>query len=187
MSDFGSIPSGNWPAGMMPTGVFEPADINTVEAELRDIDDDFTSGRMNAFGTPATHEAIVKELRKISELELQVFIRTNSIIKATVGEDHGLQKVIFGSAPQSSSHADPQVQQQHQIASSSSAGQQDAATSMMMGFTDKAFDEFSRHFRLMETAFNVVGDNLRHMSKHLATLNETVGKVNAAGGAASMK
>jgi hypothetical protein len=57
----------------------------------------------------------------------------------------------------------------------------------MMGFTDKAFDEFSRHFRHMESAFSAVGDNLRLMSKHMSTLNETVARVNAAGGAAAMK
>jgi hypothetical protein len=168
--------------GSRPGGLYVAPDVNTVECELREIDDDFASGRMSAFGAPATHESIVKELRKLSELEQQVFIRTNSIIKATVGQDHALQKVIFSPTGLSGSAGVSIDQASTSLAVTGSSG-----GDALMGFTDKAFDEFSRHFRHMESAFSAVGDNLRHMSKHMATLNETVGRVNSGGGAAAMK
>ena len=69
-------------------------DFNTVEAELREIDEDFTCGRMNAFGTQTTQDEIGKELRKVSELELQIFFRAASQIKTSCEEESTVQRIL---------------------------------------------------------------------------------------------
>lgn len=62
-------------------------DFTAIEAELREIDDDFANGRMNAFGSHSTQEEIQKEFRKINDLELQVFFRAVAAAKATAEEE----------------------------------------------------------------------------------------------------
>ena len=48
---------------------------NFVERELRLIEEQFSSGMMNAFGTEKEEEDIMKEIKRISQLQSQVFRR----------------------------------------------------------------------------------------------------------------
>ena len=68
--------------------------FNTIEADLRDIDEDFTAGRMNAFGVAATHDEIMKEMKKVGELELQIFFRTTEQMKAAAEDESTISRVL---------------------------------------------------------------------------------------------
>eukprot|EP00331_Platyophrya_macrostoma_P016013 CAMPEP_0176465170 /NCGR_PEP_ID=MMETSP0127-20121128/37041_1 /TAXON_ID=938130 /ORGANISM="Platyophrya macrostoma, Strain WH" /LENGTH=85 /DNA_ID=CAMNT_0017857903 /DNA_START=66 /DNA_END=320 /DNA_ORIENTATION=+ len=55
--------------------------LGSVEEELQRIEDDFHSGRMNAFGNQATHDRMEKELRKIRELDEWIFSKVCSCLE----------------------------------------------------------------------------------------------------------
>ncbi|EPY39645.1 hypothetical protein AGDE_04283 [Angomonas deanei] len=76
----------------------QSADFNSIEAELEEIEEDFSSGRMNAFGNAQTQEAFLKELRRIAEVETQVFYRSCALIKASNAEEHALLTKMFAAA-----------------------------------------------------------------------------------------
>lgn len=70
-------------------------EFNSVETELREIEEEFASGRMNAFGTAATKENFVRELRKIADIETQVFYKTCGLLSASIAEDHLMRAMLF--------------------------------------------------------------------------------------------
>lgn len=74
------------------------ADFTSVEAELREIEADFSSGRMNAFGSASAQDAFLRELKRIAEIETQVFYKTCSILKNGNNADHALLTSVFASA-----------------------------------------------------------------------------------------
>lgn len=74
------------------------ADFKSVEAELREIECDFASGRMNAFGSAQGQDAFLRELKRIAEIETQVFYKTCSILKSGNTADHALLTNVFASA-----------------------------------------------------------------------------------------
>lgn len=74
------------------------SDFNTVEAELREIENDFTSGSMNAIGSAAMQEALLRELRRIAEVETQVFYKTCSLLKGGNAEEHTMLTNLFAAA-----------------------------------------------------------------------------------------
>jgi hypothetical protein len=69
-------------------------DYNTAEAELRDIETDFATGRLSAFGSGGSQEEVFREMKKVSELEVQVFIRTCAQIKALSEEESLVQRTL---------------------------------------------------------------------------------------------
>ncbi|RNC37605.1 hypothetical protein TcCL_NonESM13222, partial [Trypanosoma cruzi] len=73
-------------------------EFNSVEAELREIEEDFASGQMNAFGTAATKENFVRELRRIADIETQVFYKTCGLLSASTSEDHLMRAMMLASA-----------------------------------------------------------------------------------------
>ncbi|ESS64805.1 hypothetical protein TcG_06567 [Trypanosoma cruzi] len=73
-------------------------EFNSVEAELREIEEDFASGQMNAFGTAATKENFVRELRRIADIETQVFYKTCGLLSASTSEDHLMRTMMLASA-----------------------------------------------------------------------------------------
>ncbi|KAG5484025.1 hypothetical protein LSCM1_05877 [Leishmania martiniquensis] len=86
-----------------------PSDFSSVEAELRDIEEAFASGRMNAFGSAFTQDAFVHELKRIAEIETQVFYRTCALLKSSNTNEHTLVTNMYASAqpPSSSQRAGP--------------------------------------------------------------------------------
>lgn len=70
----------------------------SVEAELQQIEDEFASGRMNAFGSMATQDAFVSELRQIADIETQVFYRMCRILKNSKEDEHAILTGMFASA-----------------------------------------------------------------------------------------
>eukprot|EP01012_Entosiphon_sulcatum_P024964 TRINITY_DN3023_c0_g1_i1.p1 TRINITY_DN3023_c0_g1~~TRINITY_DN3023_c0_g1_i1.p1 ORF type:complete len:138 (-),score=47.07 TRINITY_DN3023_c0_g1_i1:157-570(-) len=46
-----------------------------VEGELRVIDTEFASGAMNAFGSAADEDDVLKEMRRVTQLQSQIFRR----------------------------------------------------------------------------------------------------------------
>lgn len=73
-------------------------DFTSVEAELQEIESDFSSGRMNAFGSAQAQDAFLRELKRIAEVETQVFYRTCSILKSGNSDDHAVLTGVFASA-----------------------------------------------------------------------------------------
>lgn len=221
----------------------QDSDFNSVEAELREIEKEFASGRMNAFGTASTQESFIRELKRIADIETQIFYRTCAIIKSSTEEDHSLLTTIFASATAGDSQGGVG---DHMVGSTSatangaqgfrngnpsfstsvrgsggtaadgpanighSAAHQGTSTTLPTGgesspagmgsngprdgiappisheqwshtgnLSDKAFDDLSRHFKMLEVEFASVGDNLRTISKHVMLLNEMSERVNA--------
>ncbi|AYU77130.1 hypothetical protein conserved [Leishmania donovani] len=74
------------------------SDFNNVETELRDIEETFTTGRMNAFGSASTQDAFVHELKRIAEIETQVFYRTCALLKSSHTNEHKLVTNMYASA-----------------------------------------------------------------------------------------
>ncbi|KAG5505258.1 hypothetical protein JIQ42_07465 [Leishmania sp. Namibia] len=74
------------------------SDFSSVEAELRDIEEAFASGRMNAFGSASTQDAFVHELKRIAEIETQVFYRTCALLKSGNTNEHTLVTNMYASA-----------------------------------------------------------------------------------------
>ncbi|CBZ24751.1 conserved hypothetical protein [Leishmania mexicana MHOM/GT/2001/U1103] len=74
------------------------SDFSNVEAELRDIEETFTTGRMNAFGSASTQDAFVHELKRIAEIETQVFYRTCALLKSSHTNEHKLVTNMYASA-----------------------------------------------------------------------------------------
>ena len=60
---------------------------HSIEQELQDIDEEFTSGRMNAFGDRASQEDIFKEVRKISELQVLRHSKMSNLLKPCSEDD----------------------------------------------------------------------------------------------------
>ncbi|CAJ1019538.1 hypothetical protein NXY56_001542 [Leishmania guyanensis] len=75
-----------------------PSDFNNVERELRDIEETFATGRMNAFGSASTQDAFVHELKRIAEIETQVFYRTCALLKSSSTNEHTLVTNLYASA-----------------------------------------------------------------------------------------
>jgi hypothetical protein len=69
-------------------------DYNTVEAELREIEADFAGGRLGAFGSATSQEEVMRELGKVGQLEVQVFIRTCAQIRALSEEEGLVQRTL---------------------------------------------------------------------------------------------
>jgi hypothetical protein len=74
------------------------SDFTNVETELRDIENAFATGRMNAFGSASTQDAFVHELRRIAEIETQVFYRTCALLKSSNTNGHNLVTNMYASA-----------------------------------------------------------------------------------------
>ncbi|KPA76507.1 hypothetical protein ABB37_07808 [Leptomonas pyrrhocoris] len=74
------------------------SDLTNVEAELHDIEVAFATGRMNAFGSASTQDAFVQELRRIAEIETQVFYRTCALLKSSNTDEHALVTNMYASA-----------------------------------------------------------------------------------------
>ncbi|KAK7195162.1 hypothetical protein NESM_000440500 [Novymonas esmeraldas] len=72
--------------------------FTNVETELRDIEEAFATGRMNAFGSAATQDAFVHELKRIAEIETQVFYRTCALLKSSSTNEHTLVTNMYASA-----------------------------------------------------------------------------------------
>ncbi|RNF07773.1 hypothetical protein TraAM80_03147 [Trypanosoma rangeli] len=203
-------------------------EFNSVEAELREIEEDFASGQMNAFGTAATKENFVRELRRISDIETQVFYKTCGLLSASISEDHLMRAMIFAGADPScaggggsnnnnsdecsttvttthshgrdnsatASYPTKSVDNDTAVPSKAAAsfspgsssekkgknagaaaepGFNDAAPSPWSndaGFTDRPFQDVSRHFKLLEGEFTAIGEHLRQISKRVMNLNE---------------
>jgi hypothetical protein len=77
-----------------PTANTDGEVFRSIEDELRELDDDFQMGRMNAFGTAATHDEIMKEIKKISDLELQIFYRTVDAVKTAIEEEPIVNRLL---------------------------------------------------------------------------------------------
>lgn len=45
-------------------------------------------------------------------------------------------------------------------------------------FADKAFEDVAAHFAALQSDFDALGDNLRHLSKHVIQLNEMSEQMN---------
>lgn len=74
------------------------SEFTNVETELRDIENAFATGRMNAFGSASTQDAFVHELRRIAEIETQVFYRTCALLKSSNTNEHNLVTNMYASA-----------------------------------------------------------------------------------------
>ncbi|KAH9600234.1 hypothetical protein LSM04_009618 [Trypanosoma melophagium] len=74
------------------------SEFNSVEAELREIEEEFASGQMNAFGTATTKENFVRELRKIADIETQVFYKACGLLSASSSEDYLMRAMMFTAA-----------------------------------------------------------------------------------------
>lgn len=73
-------------------------DFNSVEAELQEIEADFASGRMNAFGSTTMQETFLRELKRIAEIETQVFYKTCGILKTSNAQEHAMLASMYASA-----------------------------------------------------------------------------------------
>lgn len=89
-------------AGVVP-GL--PLNFNTAEAELRSIDLDFAAGRLSAFGSGSSHEEVVRELKKIADLEVQVFIRSTAQLRALHDEEQLVHKTLKEFTEMRSAHS----------------------------------------------------------------------------------
>jgi hypothetical protein len=69
-------------------------DFNTAEAELREVERDYAEGRLSAFGAGGTQEEVLREMKKLSELEVQVFIRTCAQVRALADEESLVQRTL---------------------------------------------------------------------------------------------
>ncbi|KAG5509549.1 hypothetical protein JKF63_06254 [Porcisia hertigi] len=74
------------------------SDFGDVETELRDIEETFANGRMNAFGSAPMQDAFVHELKRIAEIETQVFYRTCALLKTSSTNGHKLVTNMYASA-----------------------------------------------------------------------------------------
>lgn len=125
-------------------------EVNTVESELRDIDADFAAGRMSAFGTPASHDEIVKVLRKVNEPEMQVFLITTAQVS-------------------SNEHA-------QMLRTLRSAGNLSSGDVKGGGGSDVAVEVVAKNMKSVESTFDSIGEHLRQMSSHVVTLNSLVAR-----------
>ncbi|EPY23758.1 hypothetical protein STCU_07482 [Strigomonas culicis] len=73
-------------------------DFTSVDAELQEIEADFTSGRMNAFGDMNTQESFLREMRRIAEIETQVFYRSCTLLKTSSESEYAILTSMFASA-----------------------------------------------------------------------------------------
>nr|CCC95024.1 conserved hypothetical protein [Trypanosoma congolense IL3000] len=212
------------------------SDFNSVELELRKIEQDFASGNMGLFGIPATREGFVRELGKISDIETQIYYRTCSLLNAETSGDHKLRAMMYSTtdSPRSTDNnssfnnsgvADtPGGQGSRQQGMDASGGGMDfdrnvplrggneaseamrhsAAVSPLhrvsggnggdgptasefdptapkhqpqmwksdASLTERPFQDISKHFKVLEGEFNVIGEHMRQISTHLLRLNE---------------
>lgn len=75
-------------------------ELSVVESELKQIDNAFTAGRMNAFGTQQTSDEIIREMRNVSLMQTQIFFKTAARIKSSGDEETAFEKAL------SQSHSD---------------------------------------------------------------------------------
>lgn len=183
-------------------------DFSAVERELRDIDDDFNCGRMNAFGTTATHEEILREMKKISELEIQVFFRSCEQIAGSLDEESAIQRTLAehiavsraekravqqaaspgnASATPTVRFADPAspgvtspTDQTTEASGAASSGRKVVEPESIVKLCDTSFAEIGKMFRAREASLRAIGDNLRQMSKHVVAVNEMVQRAHGA-------
>ncbi|CBH17365.1 hypothetical protein, conserved [Trypanosoma brucei gambiense DAL972] len=205
-------------------------EFNSVEMELREIEQDFTSGNMSAFGTPATREGFVRELCKIADIETQIYYKTCGLLNSEASGDHKLRTMMYSTAEpphgpvtnsssNNSGSGTPKGQGQRRQSvdlnnsshdaersnhvannsdignamkhSSSSASvprnsevpggmefdntvtnQQPLPWRRDAGLTERPFQDISKHFKILEGEFNVIGEHMRQISTHLLRLNE---------------
>lgn len=174
--------------------------MNTVEEELKAIEETFASGRMNAFGTSADHEQVMKEFRFLADLEVQVFVLTSNMLEKSNERDYEVQRSLLpmSSSPAPGSTQDhSRGQQQGQNSSGAdetplrsvrglSASALLPAQSPMEGLSDASFETVAQHFALFEESFTKIGENMRKMSLHVKSLNEKAERLNN-GSIASMR
>jgi len=65
--------------------MFRP--FHSVEKELHEIDEDFNTGYMNAFGVQGTHEEIFREVRKVLDLQAQRQVKAQALMKPLREDD----------------------------------------------------------------------------------------------------
>lgn len=178
--------------------------FGSVESELRDIEADFVSGRMNAFGSAATQDLFLRELKKIADVETQVFYKTCSILKYSTEEEHSMLKNMSASSQQSAkptssvnstktkpstrgntspgsrSYNDiPSLRTQGSMMQSQGNTVQQSRTQTAEGnFSDKSFEDVAVHFRTLESDFSILGDHLKEISRHVMQLNDISEQVN---------
>lgn len=190
------------------------ADFNVVERELREIEDDFNCGRMNAFGSAVVHEEILREMKKVNELEIQVFYRSCEQIAAGLDDEAAVQRTInehlamakadggqsgpggsaganVPSTPSASAAAAPNTPSssvrlgadggsQSETQGLASVGRDALRAQSIVRLSDASFAEIGKLFRSREVSLRAVGDNLRQMAKHVATVNELVQRAHGA-------
>ena len=61
--------------------------FHSIEKELHEIDDDFNSGRMNAFGVHATQEEIFREVRKVIDMQTQRQAKASQLMRPLREDD----------------------------------------------------------------------------------------------------
>lgn len=155
--------------------------LGTVEEELQRVEDDFHSGRMNAFGNQSTHERMEKELRKIRELDEWIFAKVcNCLERDEMAEWHFRRDVE--PVPVASSEAPSAARQEmggaNQPASSTGAAAASATTSNtatvygMRCVSDAAFESAASYFTNLDKEFVDIGESLRKMSNHVVALNQ---------------
>lgn len=93
------------------------SEFDSVEAELQDIEEAFATGRMNAFGSAATQDAFVQELKRIADIETQVFYRTCAILKTASSDEHAMVANMYASA-----QPPPQSQRDSVVSGGGSSG-----------------------------------------------------------------
>ena len=188
-------------------------DVSSVEAQLAEIEEEYSSGRMNAFGPAMTHDAMTKELRKIADLELQIFLRSSNVLKLGVESDFLVQNAVVsgtggpsgaGDASSAGGSLDTTLRDRsmdalerslsistslptgvspRNTASTARGGADSPQQQQQQPFKphlyDRCFQDVTRHLRALEASFDFVGDSLRHISRHVLTLNDMAEKVNA--------
>ncbi|KAG8348198.1 hypothetical protein ERJ75_001000300 [Trypanosoma vivax] len=234
----------------------QQSEFNGVEAELREIERDFTSGDANVFGTQEIREGFVRDLGRIADIETQIFYKSCSLLSVGTAEDHKIRSMMYTSADSSHDAGDggannrsesncphqfsarrgraekggavndadrsilsppdsdmgastrfsdvpfsrrrmsdislgdfddsarQQQQQSHQSTQQnpSHGSQQESLTFCSdNGFSERPFQNIARHFKLMESEFNAIGEHMRQMSTHVLGLNEIAERGRAAG------
>eukprot|EP00758_Cryptobia_borreli_P013964 Tbor_TRINITY_DN5883_c1_g6::TRINITY_DN5883_c1_g6_i1::g.6506::m.6506 len=113
-----SISSRRVPSLIGPSDTRNPLLVNggygSIEAELRAVDREYTSGAMNAFGGhSAYNDVLVAELSSINKLQIKMLATTNTLVKMSLL--NGGQQASAKDSSSSEASGEPSV---HRIASS---------------------------------------------------------------------
>ena len=146
-------------------------DAGTAGAELRIVDEEYTSGLMNAFGRQSQQDRVLGEMEAVKQLQCRMLERANAVVQLT--------SAPFAAPDDSSPTADTQIHRVvHSVVQRLGVGEGKPPANnpppQVSALHDAAFEDMATHFAALDESMVHIADHLQGMQWHLDSLRQNL-------------